>query len=349
MVEFFDKPAKARNYGARITSRLSIGHLPAVVMENELIRMTILAGRGADVIEFLYKPKDLDFAWQTATGVRGNPLPAEPQDDMASFMDEYPGGWQTIFPNGGPPSIVDGKTFGQHAEVSVLPWTYQILEDTVEKISVKFSVLTRKLPFRVEKTFTVKAESSKCEIQEEITNLSGNSLATMWGFHFTFGPPFLTEESKIIVEEPATVLPHDYGADSSPRRVGSTQEFAWPMGRDSRGEKVDFSQLPPQKTPGEMLYIHGSPIGRYRVETPSHSMAAEVCWDNTLFPYLWFWQEFGYSKDAPWYGKHYNIGLEPFSSFPTSGLAKAIENGTALSFGPHESKMQAFSFELILL
>lgn len=349
MVEFFEKPAKARNYGARVTTRISIGYLPAVVLENELIRMTVLAGRGADVVEFLYKPKDLDFAWQTTTGVRGNALPSQPKDDISSFMDEYPGGWQTIFPNGGPPSQANGIAFGQHAEVSVLPWEYEVIEDSAAKVSVRFSVLTKKMPFRVEKVFTLKAGSTKCEIQEHVTNLSGDSHETMWGFHFTFGPPFLTEDSKITVEDPAMVLAHDYGADGPLRRVGSNEEFAWPKGRNSQGEIVDFSLLPVRGTPGEMLYIHKSPIGWYRVESPSHSMAAEVCWDNTLFPYLWFWQEYGYSQEAPWYGKHYNIGLEPFSSYPTSGVAEAIENGTSLSFAPHESKMQSLSFELFSL
>jgi hypothetical protein len=36
--------------------------------------------------------------------------------------------------------------------------------------------------------------------------------------------------------------------------------------------------------------------------------------------------------DAPWFGKHYNIGLEPFSSYPSSGIAEAVENGSALLF-----------------
>ena len=48
--------ARNRNYGCRITVDIFFGNIPAVVLENEHIRMTILAGRGADVVEFLYKP-----------------------------------------------------------------------------------------------------------------------------------------------------------------------------------------------------------------------------------------------------------------------------------------------------
>ena len=32
-------------------------------MENELLRLTILVGKGTDIIELLYKPKDIDFMW----------------------------------------------------------------------------------------------------------------------------------------------------------------------------------------------------------------------------------------------------------------------------------------------
>jgi hypothetical protein len=32
------------------------------------------------------------------------------------------------------------------------------------------------------------------------------------------------------------------------------------------------------------------------------------------------WQEYWTSGFYPWYGRHCNIGLEPFSSFPTNEL-----------------------------
>ena len=55
-------------------------------------------------------------------------------------------------------------------------------------------------------------------------------------------------------------------------------------------------------------------------------------------PYLWYWQEFGASEGYPWYGRHYNIGLEPFSSYPTDGLAEAVANGSALVWRPRAQR-----------
>jgi hypothetical protein len=338
------RSVKKRNYGCRITERVSLGQLATVVIENEKLRIMVLAGRGADVIEFLYKPRDMDFVWLSSTGVRGNTLDPYPKDDEASFIDEYPGGWQTIFPNGGAPSEYRGILLGQHAEVAILPWDYEILQDTPERSSVKFMVTTRKFPYMVEKTFSIDSDSARCEIQERIVNLSAQTLEAMWGTHFTFGPPFLGENSRITVSDHANVIPHNYLGLDIKRRVGNVDNFSWPKGKGPHGEEINFSELPVVGTPGEMLYLKNFPTGRYRVETPSKKLAAEVTWDCTLFPYLWYWQEYGFSLDAPWFGKHYNIGLEPFSSYPTRGLAESVANDSAITFSPHEEKVQRLSF-----
>ncbi|MEI9906796.1 MAG: DUF4432 family protein [Actinomycetota bacterium] len=347
MAKFSKVPLKARNFGCRITQGVFLGDLEAVVIENQKLRITILAGRGADVVEFLYKPTDMDFAWQTTTGVRGNALERKPKPDVASFVDEYPGGWQTIFPNGGIPTKYKGIKMGQHAEVAILPWSHEILSDTPEIASVKFTVLTKKFPYRVEKTFTLHSDSMKCDIEEKITNLSNEELEAMWGVHFTFGPPFLTEESRIIAPENSEVIADT--SETSTRRVGGTKNFPWPIGSDKKGNDIDFSALPPKGTPSEMLYLHKLSTGKYRVETASAGLAAEVSWDVDLFPYLWYWQEYGYSKKRPWYGKHYNIGLEPFSSYPTAGLSESVKNGTSITFPPNSVKIQKLSFEVIEL
>ena len=39
-----------------------------MVLQNELLRVTVLAGRGADIVEFLYKPLDVDFMWANPSG-----------------------------------------------------------------------------------------------------------------------------------------------------------------------------------------------------------------------------------------------------------------------------------------
>ncbi|MCD9025395.1 aldose 1-epimerase family protein [Cohnella silvisoli] len=74
------------------------------------------------------------------------------------------------------------------------------------------------------------------------------------------------------------------------------------------------------------------------MENDAIGMGMKVEWDATAMPYLWHWQEYGATKGYPWYGRHYNIGVEPFSSYPTSGLEEVIRNGSAGYIGPKEVK-----------
>ncbi len=49
-----------RNYGCRICEVIYKG-LKTVFLENEKIRIGILADKGTDIFEFLYEPKEIDF------------------------------------------------------------------------------------------------------------------------------------------------------------------------------------------------------------------------------------------------------------------------------------------------
>ncbi len=299
----------------------------------------MLADKGSDVFEFNYKPRDMDFVWLTAGGVR-NPtsyLSTSP-DPLATFMDYYPGGWQEIFPNGGAPSSCLGASFGQHGEVSNLPWDYEIVEDDEGSVAVRFSVRTQKTPFFLEKELRLRSGESRLLVEETLTNESEMALRTMWGHHIAFGRPFLEEGCRIRLPEGATVIPHDEPTHPEGRRVKGGRNYVWPFAEGESGEEIDLSVLPERGTLGELLYLTDLAEGWYEVENPGKDLGLRVGWDLDQMPYLWFWQEYRASGFYPWYGRHYNIGLEPFSSFPTNGLREAVDNGTALSLGVREKR-----------
>ena len=325
-----------RNWGARVSEYKHKG-METVFLENEKLRVGVLVGKGTDVFEFNYKPRDTDFVWLTAGGVR-NPtsyLSTSP-DLLATFMDYYPGGWQEIFPNGGAPSSYLGAQFGQHGEVSNLPWDYEIIEDSEDVVAVRFSVRTQKTPFRLEKELRLSSGESHLRVEETLTNESEAPLHAMWGHHIAFGRPFLEEGCRIRLPEGATVIPHDESIHPKGRRVKGGKRHDWPLAEGAEGGSVDLSVLPGRGTLSEMLYLTDLPEGWYEVENPERGLGLRVKWDVQVMPYLWFWQEYGASRFYPWYGRHYNVGLEPFSSYPTNGIEKAVENGTALHLGAHE-------------
>lgn len=327
-----------RNWGARVHES-SLQGMATVVLENRRLRITILAEKGTDIVEFLYKPSDVDLAWLTARGVRDprSYLSTSP-DPLATFIDYYPGGWQEVFPSGGAPSQYHGATFGQHGEVANLPWDYAITEDEENAVAVTFSTRAQKTPFLIEKTLRLTADDPALAIEEQVTNESGVPLRAMWGHHLAFGRPFLGPGDTIELPEGLRVTPHDVAIGPSGRRVRE-EEGRWPVVMGSDGKLVDLHVLPEPGTPSELVYLTGfGDEGRYRVNSSRHGLTFTLRWDATVLPYCWFWQEFGAITGYPWYGRHYNIGLEPFSSYPTNGLADAVANGTAMTLGPGERR-----------
>ncbi|MCD9023629.1 aldose 1-epimerase [Cohnella silvisoli] len=335
------KYRRQRNYGCRIHDQYTYFGMRTIVLENDLVRISLLLDKGTEIFEYLYKPSDLDFMWLTENGVQ-NPtdyLPTSP-DPVSTFIDYYPGGWQEVFPNGGGASTYKGAQMGQHGEVAHMAWDYEIVEDTPERISVCLGVRTKKTPFQLSKTLTLTRNSPSLTIEETLENVSGEPQQYMWGQHLAFGRPFLEAGCTIIMPEGLNILTEN--ADSPvalPGTITRGTSNVWPNGVNDRGETVDLSRIPEVGTLSDIVYLHGFPKEAwYKVENDLLGMGMKVQWDGEAFPYLWFWQEYGATKDYPWYGRHYNIGLEPFSSYPTFGLEEAIRNGSAGCIGPRERK-----------
>ena len=323
------------------------GEIEVVELENDLLKISILAGRGADLAELIYKPKRINLAWQTSTGWPTTKTPPDHPADVESFLLGYPGGWQSVFPNGGAPSKYNGIEFGQHDEVSMLSWDYEIVKDDEEEISIRFITFTQKVKFRYEKIFTLRKGKPIVFLDEKVTNLTDVTTKTMWGNHISFGEPFLDEFSFIEIDASTKVIPHQEAISSVGRRLANAEDFNWPVAVGEKGEKIDFSRIPKKNTKSEILYLHDFKEAKYVVKSPTAGLAARVSWDRMNFPYLWFWQEFGGANEYPWFGKHFNIGLEPFSSYPTSGIAEAVSNSSALVFAPFEEKTSSLNFEVL--
>ena len=123
-------------YGRKTGCRMSLDYtykgMRIAYLENEAIRVGILLDKGADVFEFTYKPKDLDFMWQSPLEMR-KPYVATSALAEGAFHDYYYGGWQEVLPSAGWASEpYMGVSQGLHGEASLLPFEATALEDTPE-------------------------------------------------------------------------------------------------------------------------------------------------------------------------------------------------------------------------
>lgn len=333
-----------RNWGARVREYRFEG-MRLVFLENEVVRIGINADRGSEVFECCYKPRDLDFAPLVRNGMQAPaaiPVSADPE---LAFIDLYAGGWQEIFPNGGAPSTYQGVRFGQHDEVWRLAWDHAVVEDDPGAVAVTFSVAAQRVPFRIRKEVRLRAQTPRVEVRETLDNLSGATLDAMWGHHLAYGPPFLREGCRIILPGDVEAIAHADAIDPAGRRV-LPGRHQWPALPAPGGGTADLSVIPVPGTPSDIVYLTGFSEGWYELVSPGERLGVRVEWDAATMPYLWFWQEFGASRVHPWYGSLYAVGLEPFSSYPTNGLAESIANGTAMKIEPGGSRTFHLALEV---
>ena len=322
-----------RTHGCRVSDSWTYRGLKTVVLENELVRIIVLAGKGADIYSFVHKPTDTEFMWRTPWGVRDPSKMVPSTGDPASvWLDLYEGGWQTVVPHGGNPDTVAGAEMGLHGDVNTTPWDAVVTEDSPEKVAVTFRAKSVRTPFAVEKTLTLTSGSSMLRLDETVTNHGEEPQDCVWLEHIAIGPPFLSDRCRLYVPDGTRVLTHPEGVDPN-SKLQPGHEGPWPDVPLKDGATTDFSHIPPRDDRSlDMAYLTGADEGWYAIVNEESGVGWAVSYPAEVFKYLWYWRNYAGGFGYPWYGRCYNAGLEPCTSFHNGGLAQAIENGTALRF-----------------
>jgi hypothetical protein len=297
------------------------------------VRITVLADKGADIYSFVHKPTDTDFMWKTPWGVRDPSKSVPPTGDPSSiWLDFYEGGWQTVVPHGGYSDQVYGADFGIHGDVNLIPWDTLVVEDTPQSVSVRFSAKSVRMPMKVTKTLTLVSGSPILKVEESVTNEGEEDLDVVWLEHIAIGPPVLSDKSRLFVPE-SKLLSHPESIDPNsklePDFIGD-----WPKMNTKDGSILDFSRIPTKKDRSlDMAYMTEMSEGWYALLNEEMNVGWAVSYPVETFKYLWYWRNFGGGYGYPWYGRCYNAGLEPCTSFGNGGIKQARENGTALNIG----------------
>ncbi len=324
--------ALPRNHGCRISDAWTYQGMETVILENELLRVVVLAGKGSDIIEFRYKPYDLDFMLQMPAGTRNPNRGVLSSPTSGTFIDYYGGGWNDILPNGGPFSTYQGAEFGQHGEVSLIPWEHMIVEDSPERVAVRLWVRPIRTPFFVEKTLSLTPGRAVLTIDERVVNEGGQPMHLMWGQHIALGRPFLDEGAVIDVPARGFIV-NDVMDNYEPRRFQVNAHARWPHVPTPDGATADASRIPAvgEQAAQEMAYITELTDGWYAVTNAARQIGFGVRFDPSLFRYIWYWQQLdGAGTGFPWWGRLHTTALEPWTSYPTGGLSEAVANGSAV-------------------
>jgi hypothetical protein len=194
-----------RNTACRLLVDQSWCGYHAVTLQNRHLRVTVLPEKGGDIIELLHKPSDTDVLFLSPNGLRRDDhADFTLNDGPGAFMDRYPGAWQEILPAGGPPASHGGIGFGQHGEISVLPWRCEVVADTPDEVAIALTVQTVRTPLRLRRVMRLRRDEAVLHLEETLANLSPQRMPVMWGHHPAFGGGFL--ETGCVLEVAAATI-----------------------------------------------------------------------------------------------------------------------------------------------
>lgn len=308
----------------------------AITMENENLFVSILPDKGADIYQFIYKPKEIDVLWKAPWGLKKPDRGIQTaSNSQVAWMEHYAGGWQELFPNGGAACTYKGGELNFHGELSTLAWDYNVVCHTPDEVAVTLTTNTYRSPFRVERTMVLRSGQKHLEITERITNMAEEEMDYMWGHHPAFGAPFLDEGTLIHLPENSWI--EAQVEETAPARMMPGARGKWPYLK-GRKETLDLSVIPSKsERSSDLAFIGGFAEGWYGITNPRLGIGFGMVWPANIFPYMWFWQELRGSFGYPWYGANYVAAIEPFSSYDATGLTNCVAKGTARSLMPSES------------
>lgn len=339
----------SRYSAARVTDAANYCGLQTIILENELIRVVILPEKGGEIFEFRYKKLDIDPLLHFRPLQTPMLYPQTIPLADGAFSDIYDGGWQVMFPSGGGPNSALGTSFGRHGEAAMLPWSWCITRDDSEQVSVEFWSEMVRTPFVYNRELSLNIGESKLSITDTITNRGGVDLPIMWGHHPAFGAPFL--DGSCVLDSPATKV-ETANDENSSSRVPPNMSTTWPIVIDKQSENLDLRFIPEEGGhTSDMLFLSGLTDGWFALTNRNLRLGFGLTWDVNVFPVLWVWQEFGGTKEHPWYGNTYALGLEPCTNNvveAANGLAGVIEKSDARIINSGESlsvHLQAVFYE----
>lgn len=305
------------------------------------IEVDVVPGKGGDILAARWRATGLDVLWKTRWGLRHPDALPLGGNDESRLMQAYPGGWQTVFPNGGDAVEEHGVTWATHGEVWSTPFEWEVSAAGVLEMSARLV----HSPFQITKSIAL--DGPRVTVREVVTNLGGQPVEVMWSHHPAFGAPFLSTGLEVTTNA-RTVLVDDIRDNASSELVAGAT-VAWPHVPARRGGTTDLATVPAADAGVDrMAYLTDfPPQARVRLANPEVGVSVTLDWRAGSFPFAWYWLEAGGTGGFPWYHAAYVLAVEPATSYPAQGLhAAQAKTGTQVRIAPGESRSAALSLTL---
>ena len=312
---------------ARVEEHWSFAGIPALILENAALRVTMLPELGGHVLELVDKAADRNLLW-------ANPRTAPRRAPYgANFDDWWSGGWDEIFPTGDRAALND-ETLPYMGELWSVPWGATAGENSKEAW-ITASGMGTIAAARLERTMALRADEPVLRVRYRLSNLDVRPLPFLWGIH-----PCFAVGAAHRIDIPAREMLVGVSSGPAMGAVGST--YAWPDQPDptaASGMRDGRRVLPASEAVYGGHWATDLHAGWLALTDTTARRGVALSFDRDVFPYAWLWQVYG-----GWRG-HHHLCLEPWSGYPME-LEQAQTAGRARVLQPGESMETEVAFVL---
>jgi len=293
--------------GCRASLDFQLFGLGALILENEAIRTTILLDRGANIYEYVLKPRNHDFLFHHP---RVEPKP--PVLGTAAGIDNWWfGGIDEILPTAFP-STYRGEEYPVEGELWAQKYSCEILNESSDEVEAFLSTQTTISPFKIQKWVKLVGGEPRLRIRTRITNTGYRDFHFLWGYHSTFA---ITPDHQIDMPAGKMII-EDLVPES---RFQPGTVYNWPIAIDKSGSKVDVRKtLEPSAYIDEYHYATELKKGWYAVTDSKKKMGIGMLFPKETLTTIHLWLNYGFFRGC------YAAGLYAMTGYPAA-LHKAIE------------------------
>jgi hypothetical protein len=283
----------------------------------------VLPGLGGTIWSLTRRTDGVELFWAAPWGLIARGAPPRPGTGQALAADASPGGWQTLFPNGGDSVSVHGVEWGFDGEVRTTFFDWEFTGSSL--------VMTGRLarsPFEISKIISLR--DHELTLGETIRNVGGERVEAIWGSRVSFGGGLVGPDT--VIDTAATIV----RPDPEYSRMTSYDDLSpWPRGHGT-DSMINLRTVPgPDAGQSRMAYLSDFSRPWLRVSRPSQALTVDLEWDGSSWPHVWYALEAGGAGGYPWYRKGYFLNLTPCTSWPAHGVREARRvSDTTVWFSP---------------
>ena len=292
-------------------TKTRVGAFDAFVIENALIRATVIPELGGRIWELLDRVRDRQWIWHR----EGVSLDAARSG--GSYDDVWAGGWEELFPNDAPGEF-EGQILPDHGEWWSTAWTVAAIVDGAHAVLRLVAELHARNVSCV-KEIRLARDSETIQVSYRIESMEKNA------FHFLFKQHFPVAISRsceltlpggqVSAVDPAfgTLLP-------------GPGPFPWPLAGHDEASAVDLRQVSATGTDREFIYVSELGENWCGVDDLEARASLRMRFDDQL-PFVWLFLTYNGWRDC------FTAVLEPCTNMPKN-LNQAVRDGTSARLEP---------------